>query len=45
MNNLDIRDFIDENYSHFNAGELRNCVQSLDDFLNPREGIFPNIIA
>ncbi len=34
MNNLDIRDFIDKNYSHFNAGELRNCVQSLDDFLN-----------
>ena len=28
-----IRDFIDDHYKHFNAGELSRCVESLRGFL------------
>lgn len=31
---MSIRDFIETHYSHFNAGELSRCVDSLREFLN-----------
>ena len=34
MSKLEIRDFISENFSHFNAGELARCVVSLREFLD-----------
>ena len=29
-----VRGFVDHHFNHFNAGALRDCAQSLDDFLN-----------
>ncbi len=29
---MNVREFVDRHYHHFNAGELRRCVQSLEDF-------------
>jgi len=34
VSKLEIRDFISENFSHFNAGELARCVGSLREFLD-----------
>ena len=31
---MGIRDFIETNYSHFNAGELARCIDSLREFLD-----------
>jgi hypothetical protein len=31
---MGIRDFIETHYSHFNAGELAKCIDSLREFLN-----------
>ncbi len=31
---MGVRRFIDDNYHHFNAGALADCVKSLEDFLN-----------
>ena len=29
-----VRGFVDRHFHHFNAGALRDCAQSLDQFLN-----------
>jgi hypothetical protein len=31
---MSVRDFIETHYSHFNAGELARCVDSLRGFLD-----------
>ena len=31
---MGIRNFIESHYSHFNAGELANCIDSLREFLD-----------
>ena len=31
---MNLKEFISENYKHFNAGELSRCSESLNEFLN-----------